>query len=100
MYGERVLIGWIAIEAYVDETWHVPPTTLREYRPSLVHGHYVLRRTFGRFPDRSRRVFTLPSLLDDWMRVTFSIPSGPPKPLPKHSNGVVKSLAKCQRRVR
>jgi len=72
MYGERVLLGWQAIEMYMDETWHLPPTTFRDYRPDIVARHCVMARSFGR-TKRRRWVFTLPSILDNWIRETFYI---------------------------
>ena len=75
---EHALIGWDAIDSYIFNNWGIPKSTLINYHKEMRDCGAVLKRPFGRIPNRVIHCFAKPDRLDRFIELKFNCASKQP----------------------
>ena len=78
MPEERALIGWDEIDSYIESRWRIPKSTVRNYRKEMRDCGSVLKRSFGKIPNRRIKMFAATDRLDKFIEMKFKCSSTQP----------------------
>ncbi len=78
---EHALIGWDAIDSYIESRWSIPKSTCLNYHKEMRDCGAVLKRPFGKIPNRVIHCFAAADHIDQWIQLKFNCSS---KPIPQY----------------
>lgn len=74
---DYVLIGWNAIDTYIEKRWSIPKSTCLNYHKEMRDCGAVLKRKRGKPPNRRNIAFAVTDRIDHFIELKFKCPPNP-----------------------
>lgn len=74
---EHALVGWDAIDSYIEARWSIPKSTAENYHKEMRDCGAVLKRKRGKPPNRRNMALAVTDRIDHFIELKFKCPSKP-----------------------